>query len=520
MSNAVTLPVWSSLESLSQECFQAPDGIERVDVAVIGAGIAGLATALNLVDEGRHVVVFDRDGFGAGESLRTTAHLASALDDRYGHLARWHGSDGARLAAASHAAATDWIEAFCTRQDRRCGFRRVPGYLFAHDGDPARLREEYEAAAHAGLKVELLERGLPTLPQLGTLLEFQDQARVDMGRLLEALAEELRARAVSFVRAEVTAVEGGGEVGLSLRSGQRIRAAAAVVASNVPFHEMVAIHTKQAPYRTYVVAGDCRADAVPAMLPDALLWDDGDPYHYLRLREHPERDGRWQLLVGGEDHKTGQAEDPQAYVRLQAWTRRLFPDLVEGFSHAWSGQVLEPVDGLGFIGADAGGADNVYVITGDSGNGVTHGVIGGMLVGDLIVGRPNPWRELYDPARKPVRAAGGWLRENANVVAQYRDWLEFGGGLKDLARGAGTVVRKGLHRVAVYRDGDGALHAFSARCPHLGCAVRWSPQEKSWDCPCHGSRFAARDGTVLNGPANAPLAPFELDPDDAAAPRR
>lgn len=500
MSTGKTLSPWSLPRDFVLPDFMPSAMQADCDVLVVGAGVAGLASALLSARDGRRVLVIERQGVGEGESGRTTAHLASALDDRFYHLADWHGEEGARLAAESHAAAIDWIEAFA-REHGGLGFHRVPGYLFAHDGDVDRLEKERDAANAAGLQVTL-EPGIPQLPGFGPALRFGNQARIDMGRYLSALAQACDDAGVSFAKAEVVGVEGGATACVELRNGGNLEAAAVVLATNVPFHERIAIHTKQAPYRTYAVAGRIAPDA----LPDALIWDDGDPYHYIRLVDDPESDGML-VIVGGEDHKTGQDHDPTAYVRLQDWTRAHLPG-VGDFTFGWSGQVLEPGDGLAFIGADPGGEENVFIVTGDSGNGVTHGTLAGLLLCDLIAGRSNSWASLYDPKRKQLRSPLGWLRENANVALQYRDWLAPGDAerMEAMAPGQGIVVRSGLHRVAVYREGDGDLIAFSARCPHLGCAVRWSPQEKSWDCPCHGSRFDARTGEVLNGPANAPLA--------------
>lgn len=509
MPSARTLPLWSLGADPIAQFAQTPP-TDAQDVVVIGAGVAGLATALLCAQRGRRVLVVDRAGIGEGESMRSTAHLASALDDRYYSLAQLHGEHGARLAAASHAEAIDWIEDFAAADPLRCGFRRLPGYLFAHDGNADRLRKETEAAVAAGLSARFLDAGIPGLPQLGAAVRFDDQARIDMGRLLSALATAATGHGVRFCLGEAVDVRGGVPATVALAGSEPLRANAVVVASNVPFHERVAIHTKQAPYRSYVVAGPIADDA----LPDALIWDDGDPYHYVRLTEDHDHGGMI-ALIGGEDHKTGQSEDPQAYVRLQAWADEKLPG-VRRYTHDWSGQIIEPADGLAYIGADPGGEDNVFIATGDSGNGVTHGVIAGLLLSDLIDGRANPWAWLYDPRRKPLRAGSEWVRENANVAVQYRDWIARGqaGGIDALARGEGAVVRRGVHRVAVYRSGDGALHTFNARCPHLGCAVRWSPQEKSWDCPCHGSRFVADSGAVLNGPASAPLAPFAWPRED------
>ncbi|HEY4528792.1 MAG TPA: FAD-dependent oxidoreductase [Luteimonas sp.] len=505
MSTARTLPVWSSIDPATAPRFLPSPPSGDQDVIVIGAGVAGLVTALCLAEEGRQVLVVERDGVGEGESLRTTAHLASALDDRFYNLARWHGADGARLAAASHAAAIDWIEEVTADMEGRCGFRRVPGYLFSHDGDTSRLQRERKAAADAGLDVAYLEEGIPGLQHLGPALRFERQARVDMDRYLATLARRCDALGVRWLRADVDGVEGGARPRITLADGSALSCAAVVVATNVPFHEQVSMHTKIAPYRSYVVAGGIREGA----LPDALIWDDGDPYHYIRLVEA--RDGSGTLVVvGGEDHKTGQDDDTTAFVRLQAWCREKLPG-VESFSHGWSGQIIEPADGLAFVGADPGGGDNVFVVTGDSGNGVTHGTLGGLLLTDLVMGRDNPWADLYDPSRKMVRSAGEWLRENANVALQYRDWASSGDvdGIDALAPGEGAVLRRGVHRVAAYRTGEGEVRTFSARCPHMGCAVRWSPQEKSFDCPCHGSRFDCRTGAVLNGPAASPLEPVD-----------
>jgi Rieske Fe-S protein len=288
-----------------------------------------------------------------------------------------------------------------------------------------------------------------------------------------------------------------------------------VQATNVPILDRFAMHTKQAPYRTYVIGARVRRGAVPA----GLYWDTLDAYHYVRLLD-ADGAGEWDvLIVGGEDHKTGQSDDENAaFDRLEAWTRARFP--VEAVEHRWSGQVLEPVDLVAFIGRDPE-YRHVWLVTGDSGNGMTHGTIAGLLLPALIAGQEHPWEALYDPSRVTLKAAPDWLKENANVAAQYAEYVAPGDvdAVAEVPAGEGRVLRRGAQPLAVYRGEDGAVTVRSAVCPHLYCIVDWNAAEKSWDCPCHGSRFAP-DGTVLNGPSRAPLAPVEGPlPGEEAAPR-
>jgi Rieske Fe-S protein len=208
------------------------------------------------------------------------------------------------------------------------------------------------------------------------------------------------------------------------------------------------------------------------------------------------------LIVGGEDHKTGQNLHPEeCYGRLERWARERFP-LASAVVSRWSGQVMEPVDGMAFLGHNPLDRKSVYVITGDSGNGMTHCTIGALLIRDQIFGIKNSWEQLYNPSRVSMFAIGEFAKENSNVVAQYGDWFT-GGQITDVDQipvGEGRVMRQGLEKIAIYKDPDGNLEMYSAVCPHLGGIVRWNSAEKSWDCPCHGSRFNCH-GRVIEGPA-------------------
>jgi Rieske Fe-S protein len=308
-----------------------------------------------------------------------------------------------------------------------------------------------------------------------------------------------------FTNSHVDHVEGGEKAKVDVGE-HHVRAGAIVVATNTPINDMYAIHTKQAPYMTYVIAARVPKGSVT----DALYWDTLKAYHYVRLQPM-NGEGKYDLLiVGGEDHKSGQADDTTLrHARLESWARVRFPTM-EDIEYTWGGQCMETVDGLAFIGRNPMDEDNVFIATGDSGMGITHGTIAGMLLTDLILGKQNPWETLYNPSRKPIRAAGNFAKETLNMAAQYIDWLTPSEvkSAHEIEPGCGAVLRRGLRKIAVYRDERGKPHEMSAVCPHLGCIVHWNAAEHSWDCPCHGSRFD-KLGKVINGPANIDLPPVD-----------
>ncbi len=490
-----TQSIWQSTAQVPQRPTLNAD--LRADVCVVGAGIAGLTTAYLLTREGRSVIVLDDGPIGGGETGRTTAHLTNALDDRYFELERLHGEEGARRAARSHTAAIQRIAEIIEAERIDCGFEYLDGYLFVQEGhDPEEIPRELLAAHRAGLTdVEQLDQ-TPHLLDSGPCLRFPRQAQFHILQYLNGVARAIESRnGQIFSGTHANSFEDGSPARVGTRSGHTVTAQAIVVATNTPVNDRVTIHTKQAAYRSYVIGLPLRGQAVQR----ALYWDTGNPYHYIRLGSGADTED--VLIVGGEDHKTGQADDTEArFSRLEAWTRKRFRDVGE-VRFAWSGQVMEPVDGLAFIGRNPG-EQNVYIATGDSGNGMTHGTIAGILLTDLISGRNNDWATLYDPARVTLRASGAFAKENLNVAAQYAALATPGevSTAAEIPMGCGAVIREGFKKVAVFRGVDGLVRRFSATCPHLGCIVEWNDTEKSWDCPCHGSRFAST-GEVLNGPA-------------------
>ena len=486
------------------ECPQLSDSLET-DVCIIGAGIAGLTAAYLLTEAGKRVVVLDDGPLAGGMTQVTTAHLSSAIDDRFVNMEWWHGEQGARLAAESHAAAIDLIETVATKLGVDCDFVRLDGYLFPAPGDDEDvIKAEFAAARRANVAVELAS-GAPIKDfDTGPCLRFPNQARFHPAKYLAAVAAAVKdGGGRLFTKSHADKVEGGATASVTV-GNHTICARAIIVATNSPINDIVAIHTKQAPYMSYVVAARVPRRSVT----DALYWDTEDSYHYVRLQDIDDSDDL--LIIGGEDHKSGQVDDAdERHARLETWGRERFP-MMGKIEYTWGGQCMETIDGLAFIGRNPMDDDNIYVVTGDSGMGITHGTIAGILLTDLILDRPSPWEKLYDPSRKPLRAAATFVKENANVVAQYADWLTGSevDSVDEIAPESGAVVRRGLSKVAVYRDKNGATTELSAVCPHLGCIVHWNNAESTWDCPCHGSRFHA-DGEVVNGPANVDLSAVE-----------
>jgi glycine/D-amino acid oxidase-like deaminating enzyme/nitrite reductase/ring-hydroxylating ferredoxin subunit len=500
-----SVPVWHTQLSDSDRAAIAQPWLASwpdrpVDAVIVGGGMTGLSTAYHLLERGLSVVVLEMNELGSGETGRTTAHLATALDDRYHVLEQIHGAQHAMLAAQSHAAAIASIERICETEAIACDFRRVNGYLFAGPGGSSQLQDELAAARRAGLDVSWCHE--PPLPfTTDGCLRFAEQAELQPLVYLLGLARaitRLGGRIFTHTRMlQIESLAASSGVRVHVQGHAPISAHAVVVATNTPVNDRIALHTKQAAYRSYVIGIEIPAGTVER----ALYWDTLDPYHYLRLAADD------LLLVGGEDHKVGQSSTPyDSWLRLESWAREHFAGAGQVRSRR-SGQIQEPDDGLAFIGRNPGSAkSNVFVASGDSGNGMTHGALAGILLSTLILGEPHAWAEVYEPSRKITQptALRDFVRENVNVGLHYAQWLSPRKGPRTVPPGQGAVVREGLHRVALYVDDAGREHRCSAVCPHLGCLVAWNGAERSWDCPCHGSRFDAY-GKLLIGPSNDDL---------------
>jgi glycine/D-amino acid oxidase-like deaminating enzyme/nitrite reductase/ring-hydroxylating ferredoxin subunit len=515
MTSGANVPFWF-IEATAAFNFESLQQDTDTDILVIGGGIAGLTTAYNLSKEGRKVILVEDGHIASGETGRTTAHITCALDDRYFEIEDTFDRKTAELAAASHMAAIEFIAHTVKLNEIDCNFKRVDGYLFLDATDTKEtLEKEYAATKNVGINTEMLQ----TIPAIAAedgnwCIKFPDQGQFHILKYIKGLADAfIKSGGKIYTNSRAEKINSKG----ATVNGFEVRANHIVVATNTPVNDMVTMHTKQWPYRTYVIAAKVRK----GKLPYSLWWDTGNmeskwvsqPYHYVRLEEF---DDTYDMLIsGGEDHRTGQADDEdvqeeQRYFRLEDWTRKRFPDM-ETVEFRWSGQVMEPLDCLAFIGKNPGD-DNIYIITGDSGNGITHGTIGGILITDLIMGRKNSWEKIYDPSRITLNTAADFLQEAGNMVAQYADWFTAADikSVSELKPGEGGVLSSGLKKTAVYRDNNNTVHACTAVCPHMGGLLQWNADEKTFDCPLHGSRFDCH-GKMLNGPAITDLKKTDLN---------
>lgn len=487
------------------------EGDTTADVAIVGAGITGVTAALLLAQRGQRVVLLEARRVGQGETGFTTAHLTEAIDTRYATLSRDFGREGARLAADASRAAIDRIEHFVLELGIDCDFRRLAGYLYTErESDLEALHAEHHAANAAGLATSMTREVPLPFPTAGAVV-FPRQAELHIGMYLAGLVQAFTAAGGRvFEDTRVTSVDDGDPCTVVTESGV-VRAAKVIVAANAPLNR-VFLQTKLAHYRSYAIAASVGAGPL-----SGLFWDTDDPYHYLRSARIPGTEAS-VLVVGGEDHKTGAVDDTaERYERLVRYVAKRFPLLEVG--HRWSAQIVETVDGLPFIGRNSLDT-RVYVATGFAGNGITFGTTAGILMTDLVLGRENAWSDLFEPTRvKPVASASAFVTNNAEVgLHMVGDWVRGAEArdLSEIAPGDGKLVKVRGQRLAVYRAPEGELHAVTPVCPHLGCLVHFNAAERSWDCPCHGSRFDV-SGAVLNGPSTKPLERVDLAKGSAAS---
>lgn len=477
--------------------FPRISGDQNSGTCIIGGGITGISIAYQMAKRGHDVILVEAFRLGSGQTGRTTAHLTCQLEEQFTELLKLHDQETVSTFLEAHRKAIDVMENITLTEDINCDFKRLDGFLFkGKNFTEEKLLDEQHAASKSGIELDHIAV-TPLLANPVSALRFPRQGQFNPLKYISGLLRvlrELNVRVYEGTHVNDIVQEESGEWKLTTDLGHKITCKNLIVATNTPVNNRYYIHTKQYAYRTYAMA--FKVESAPKE--ECLLWDTEDPYHYIRFAGNT-------VIIGGEDHRTGQEPSSDPFASLEKWSRENFSFLKE-VEWRWSGQVFEPMDQIAFIGKNPGIEKNVYISTGESGIGMTSATIASLIIPDLIDKGSHPWAKVFDPARPPVRGIKDFIHENLNVAAQYADWVTPSEVKKpeQIPVDSGALLREGLMKTCVYHDDD-HLEKRSAVCPHLGGIVHWNDIEKTWDCPCHGSRFSTK-GKVIEGPSLSDLA--------------
>ncbi|UUU33776.1 FAD-dependent oxidoreductase [Streptomyces sp. CA-210063] len=491
------------IESAPQEgAYPALDGDLIVDVAVVGAGIAGISTAWELARSGRRVALLEADRVAAGVTGHTTAKVTALHTLIYDRLRRTRGAEAAGLYARSQTEAIRHAAALVAELGIACDWEDTAAYTYAEDERRVpELRAEAEAAREAGLPAEFVTETELPFPVAGAV-RVEEQAQFHPRKYLLALVDDLvRQGASVHERTRVVRLKEGGPCRLTTDAGFTVIAGDVVVATHYPVFDRALLFTRLSPRRELVLTAPIPADADPHGM---YITQE---QRTRSARTAPYGDGRRLLIVTGEHFTPGTADVDERFGLLADWALERFGPL--DFTHRWATQDNDSTDSVPLVGPFHAGSRHTWVATGFGGWGMSGGIMAGRLLAAQITGHKAPWSDLYDPRRvlSAVREAPSFIKHQAQVARHFvGDRLAPAGesSVDAIAHGDGAVVRVGGHHCAVHRDDDGTLHSVSARCTHLGCLVAFNRTERAWECPCHGSRFDP-DGRILHGPATKPL---------------
>ena len=471
---------------------------EVYDVLIVGGGITGLTTALLLQSHGKKCILAEAHNIGFGTTGGTTAHLNTILDNSYDFIESDFGKEGAKMVASATREAIDLVEGLSTQYGIDCDFHYEPGYLYATDAkEEEHLEKIYEATVRAGVVTDWVSR-IPIPVSFTKACRFEFQARIHSGNYLSGLAAAFEKEGGVLLRqCVVNSVEKQQHFLAETSLGQ-IKAEKIVYATHIPPGINI-LHFRCAPYRSYAQAFTLKSGDYP----QGLTYDLKDPYNYYRIQNI---NGQDYIIAGGFDHKTGHEQNTEEIFKKQeSFLQGIFD--IDRIDYRWSSQYFTSADGLPYIGL-LPGHDNIYVGTGYSGNGITLGSLAAKIICDLIHNGSNKYEDLFKPSRiKPIAGFTEFVKENLDVVSQFigkRFSYEKIASLAQLAPGEATLADWEGQKLALYKDEQGQVHALDPVCPHAKCVVDWNSVEKSWDCPCHGSRFAC-NGALLTGPATKGL---------------
>lgn len=468
-----------------------------VDVAIIGAGITGLTTAYQLLKTGLQVVVIEQKSVGMGTTGSSTGNLYAPIDERLFSIESKHDEATMKAVAASRIAAIDLIEKIASDLNIACDFTRAPWHLFengSHPDQDSMVMKEFEAAKKIGLPAtNVIPDNFP-LPA-NTIVSIANQAQFNPLKYVQGLAAYLKSTDCAiYENTKALEAKDGNPCKITTNRGT-ISAKKIVMATHTP-KGIYGVHTAMQVKREYAMAVKIQRN-LPA---PGVYWHALGAQQY-SIRPYKNEKGEF-LLVLGEPHKVGEKENNETcFQKIEDYIRKHFS--VESIAFKWAAQNYKPADNIPYIGSSPL-ENNTYIATGFAADGLVYGTLAGTIISDLIAGKENKWAEMYDPKRfTPVASATSFVKENFTVAKHLlKDYIFYGqaDALNEIKPGEGKTIKLDDERLAAYRDESGTIHTVSAICPHMGCVVHWNNAEKSWDCPCHGSRFSF-DGEVLEGPA-------------------
>ena len=474
------------------------DKDKTYDAIIIGGGITGLTAALVLQEKGMKCILAEAHNIGFGASGGTTAHLNTLLDTPYHQVEKDFGAAAALQLATGAREAIDLIEGLISKYNIDCDFTYKPAYLFAETKTDA---EELEKIKAANSKVSVITEWSNTIPipiPFDKAVKIKFQAQFHATKYLSGLAKAFEENGGVILQHCLVSNLTQEEYISAETSLGTIKATAAIYATHIPPGINI-FSFRCAPYRSYVIAFTLKSGQYPY----GLVYDTKDPYHYFRTLSVK---GQNYIIAGGCDHKTGHCENTEyALTQLEAYLRKYFD--IDTIACKWSSQYYTSVDGLPYIGLMPG-QRNTYIATGFGGNGIIFGSLAAKIICSIIGKEETPYEKLFHPGRiKLIAGFTTFIKENADMVNQliskrfsYEKVIE----LVELAPGEATVAEWEDNKVALYKDERGHIYPIDPVCTHAGCIVAWNSAEKTWDCPCHGTRYAP-NGDLLNGPAQKAL---------------
>lgn len=493
--NFYTEALWSG--TAKPEVFPELSKDIEVDVAIVGGGITGISTAYNLAKAGKKVAVLEAKQVGMGTTGSATGNLYATINEHLYKVGSKHNEEIMKAVATSRSAAVDFIEQRVQEFNIDCEFKRVPWYLFTTKaGSPhiQQVKEELKAAEKAGLSAnDVVPVGFPY--QASSITHVKNQAQFNPLRYVQQLAAATAGENCSiYEKTKVVEIEDGDPCIIHTTQG-KVRAKKVVQATHTP-KGIYAVHTAMEIYREHAFAVRLKGN----LPPDGVYWHLEEKELY-SIRPYKNEQGNF-LIVLDASHKTGHVEDTgESFKKVEEYMRAHFD--VDKIEFAWAAQNYKPADSIPYIGTSPT-EDNIYIATGFGPDGLTYGTLSSLIISDLILGKENQWAKTYDPKRfTPAASFKRFTKENIDVATHFiKDYFltKDEEKLEEIKAGEGKVVKLNNKKVAAFRDEKGQLHAVTAICTHMMCVVHWNNGEKSWDCPCHGSRFSV-DGEVLEGPA-------------------